>query len=207
MEQLRFNPFKNKSIDLRKAYPELAKAWLSSKLSDIALHYICIMYDPNSPCKLYPGDRVEHKKYAAIFCGWPTEGVTFAEPYISYLSGQSFDFNKAIILFVKLFGSASYMHLVNLFMAYDDICLTLADPTKMAEQSSDDDRKQKTPLELAKIRAETMSKANALYINIKSAEQEFLGEKDPAINRALYKLVSEEIKSLPISPEGRLKIR
>jgi len=202
MKALRFNPWHGDSmIPIQRKYVELAKAWAGTKLSDIALHYICVVYDTNNPTKLYTDNRIDQKKMAALFCGWPTEAGEFNEPYISYLAGCNTDFNKAIISFVKIFNSASYTHLTTLFHQYDQICATLL------SSDGDDGNDKKTEIEKTKTRAEVVDKLDALYKKIKEVEADFLGESDCSMNKELYKLMKDETKNYGINAEGRLKLK
>lgn len=195
MKQLRFNPWHgDATVPILRKYPEIAKAWAGTKLSDISLHYICIVYDINNPTKQYTDDRVEQKKMAALFCGWPVEASEFVEPYLSYLAGGSAEFNKAIIQFVKVFNSASYTHLVTLFHQYDQICDVINN------ESSTDISKTKT-------RAEVVDKLDGLYNKIKLVEKDFFGEVDYSLNKELYRLMQKETKNYGISAEGRNKLK
>lgn len=163
------------------------------------IRYICFVYDPASPLYKEVPDEFKRKVLGAHHAGIdsdPDEG-TFDTAWVMMMNGEIDIVNTCIVDFVMQFNSPDYALLVSMTdQLYKKLLL-------MGSIVRDD---KKNDLEVEKTRGEVYKSTKILHEDINALRKKILNESNPALNRELYRVVSEEvIQRLNLSPEARIK--
>lgn len=173
---------------------------------DIMIKYITLMYDPKSPLINKLPDHIERKKAAAIIAGWrPSENNAWEKAVEDILYCKDEKVNSCIIEYLRGLQNDLWAALC---AAREALYVVLKDLQDNKDHTTVDvggkevKRTGKTPVEIAKARAELDEKAEMMAERLNRRTLAFLAQDEsPYLRKSLFDLIEKQRTELLITPE------
>lgn len=182
-----------------KTYPEFNVKVLDDEEKVIdkncLLKYIFLVYDKESPVVKQHENLIKRKLEAAQMAGFEPDEEGYFKPGVdAAMKGLNDKVNAMIIRFCRLHSGAVYSALVTVNEAYYyKLQLTLSTPA---------DHKNKSEIELEKIKGELWKQARSMMGDITELTKEVLNEDNsPYLKKDLFCLIDRESMELNLTPE------
>lgn len=161
---------------------------------DLLMRYIILLYDHHSPLKQH-ANLIKRKLEAAQMAGFETNSEGYFEEVVdAAMKGLNPLVNKMIIRFCRMQGSSIYSALVTVNEAYNyKLQLTLSAPG---------DHKNKSEIELEKIKGQLWDQAKAMLVDIERLTRDLISEDNsPYLRKDLFCVIDRDGQELMLTPE------
>jgi hypothetical protein len=158
------------------------------------LDWICFVYHPNTPMKMY-NSRMKMKMESALIANFKRdENGEFTKKYEDVILGKNPVVNLMIIEYLKMFNNPDYMELVIFKEQFED------ELYKMTNMIEEEGAKPKDIKDIRDAREKSIDLQAKLKRRIKELERTFLDQEDNKMLLAsLYQEM--ELSKLGITPE------
>jgi hypothetical protein len=173
---------------------------------NILIRYITLMYDPKSPLINKINEHIERKKASAVIAGWrPKNDNTWAPEVEDILYCRDPKVNDCIIEYLRGLQNDLWSALCAareaLYVVLHDL-MENKDHTRLDVKGKTYKGTSKTPVEIAKVRADLDEKAELMAERLNRRVLSFLrNDESPYLRKHLFDLMDKERMKLKITPE------